>query len=64
MKNSKWNSPAMKQMRDVAWGQGMQRFLYSVLRKGQSTSERLANIDAANAKRRRRQERNLKRAQA
>ena len=60
MKDSKWNTPAMQKMRDVAWGPKTQRFLYDIMHKGSSTQERNTAIDAANAKRRRRHARNLR----
>ena len=67
VKNSKWNSPALKQIRDIVWGCRVFVFIDKVLHPGESTSDRLAEIDsdrlakiyAANAKRVRRMKRNL-----
>jgi len=59
VKNSKWNNPALKQIRDIAWGCRVSVFIDKVLHPGESTSDRLAKIDAANAKRVRRMKRNL-----
>jgi hypothetical protein len=66
VRNSKWYSSALKKMRDVAWGPEAQRSLHNFFsrRHSQSTRERLDAIDAANAKRRRKQARNLERARA
>jgi hypothetical protein len=61
VKNSKWNTPAMKQMRNAAWGEATCRQIMSVIRRPAKHLAEMETINAAERKRRRKQERNLKR---